>query len=101
MNPEDILMPGGKPIGIPGPGRRVREVAGGQQEADELFNILTQGGKPNTPMGYPGLASDLPGGGWIGIRPVSKSGPPTIDLNIPGIPIRKIKFAGGKSHVGP
>jgi hypothetical protein len=35
---------------------------------------------------------DLPGGGRVGIRAKSKSGKPTIDVDIPGIPIKKIKF---------
>jgi hypothetical protein len=35
---------------------------------------------------------DLPGGGRVGLRPVSKSGPPTIDVDILGIPIEKVKF---------
>lgn len=30
--------------------------------------------------------------GLIGLRSVSKSGPPTIDVNIPGIDIKKLKF---------
>lgn len=92
MTPQDLLMPAGHPIGRPGPGRRVQEVAGGQKEAEALFNDLTQGGTPNTPPGYPGQGCDLPGGGWVGLRPKSKSGKPTMDINVPGIPIRKIKF---------
>jgi hypothetical protein len=36
---------------------------------------------------------DVPGGGWIGLRPNSKSGPPTIDLDLPlDIPFDKLKF---------
>ncbi len=101
MKPGNILMPGGKPIGVPGPGRQVQEVAGGQKEADDLFEDLTKSGILNTPSGYPGKGCALPGGGWVGLRPKSKSGPPTIDVNIPGLPIRKIKFVGGKSHAGP
>jgi hypothetical protein len=41
---------------------------------------------------YPGKIVDLPGGGRVGLRPKSKSGEPTIDIDIPGIPIKKIKF---------
>ena len=40
----------------------------------------------------PGVLRDLPGGGRVGLRPASKSGPATIDVDIPGIPIDKIKF---------
>jgi hypothetical protein len=35
---------------------------------------------------------DLPGGGRAGLSPTSKSGEPTIDVDIPGIKIKKIKF---------
>jgi len=65
---------------------------GGKPAADKMFDDLKQGGTQNTPAGYPGQGYDLLGGGWVGLRPTSKSGEPTIDVNIPGIPIRKIKF---------
>ncbi len=36
---------------------------------------------------------DLPGRGWVGLRPISESdGSPAIDVNIPGIPVKKIHF---------
>jgi hypothetical protein len=99
---EDILMPGGKPIGVKGTGprasARLREVTGGQAEAERIFRQLTQGGKDVTPAGYPGKLIELPNGrGTIGYRPASKSGPPTIDVNAVDaagqpIPIEKIKF---------
>jgi hypothetical protein len=84
---EDILMPGGNPIGVKATGprasARLREVAGG---------------KDITPSGYPGKLIELPSGrGTIGYRPASKSGPPTIDVDVVDtagqpIPIEKIKF---------
>jgi hypothetical protein len=99
---DDILMPGGKPIGVKGTGPRasakLREVPGGQAEAERLFQELTQGGKDVTPAVYPGTLIELPNGrGTIGYRPASKSGPPTIDVKVVDaagqrIPIRKIKF---------
>jgi len=85
-------MPGGNPLGMPGPGRKVREVPGGKKEAEKTFDDLKKGGTKNTPAGYPGQGYDLSGGGWVGLRPNSKSGEPTIDVNVPDIPIRKIKF---------
>jgi hypothetical protein len=47
-----------------------------------------------TSVSKPGLAgfAEIPGGGSIGLRPVSTSGPPTIDVRIPGLGIREIKF---------
>jgi hypothetical protein len=86
-------MPKGKPIGTKGSKASIREVPGGQKAADDLFDDLTVGGKPVVSPNYPGKLVDLPGGGRVGLRPKSKSGEPTIDINIPGIPIKKIKFA--------
>jgi hypothetical protein len=90
--PQDLLMPNGQPIGTAGSKAAIREVPGGQQEAEDLFNNLTVGGSPVSAPTYPGRMIDLPGGGRVGIRLMSKSGPPTMDVDIPGIPIKKIKF---------
>jgi hypothetical protein len=90
--PGDILMPGGVPVGVPGTRPGIRELPGGMAAAQDMFDKLKAGGTPDTPPSYPGRRYKLPGGGWVGLRPASKSGPPTIDVNIPGIPIDKIKF---------
>jgi hypothetical protein len=90
--PDEVLQPGGHPIGVAGSDPTIREVLGGVTAATDLFNELTQGGRDITPSGHPGKLVELPTGGIVGYRPMSKSGPPTIDVNIPGIPIRKIKF---------
>jgi hypothetical protein len=86
------LLPNGKAIGTKGSKASIREVFGGQKEAEDLFNDLTVGGNPAAVPTYPGKIVDLPGGGRVGLRPKSKSGEPTIDVDIPGIPIKKIKF---------
>jgi hypothetical protein len=86
------LLPGGTPVGTPGSRPEIRELPGGQKAADDFFNDLTAGGTPVTVANYPGKMMDLPSGGRVGLRPVSKSGPPTIDVDIPGIPIDKLKF---------
>src|SRR5947209_1954181 len=91
-SPDDLLMPGGLPVGTGGSGPLVRELPGGQTAADDLFSDLTVGGTPVDVPTYPGRMVDLPGGGRVGLRPRSKSGEPTIDVDIPGIPIKKIKF---------
>ncbi len=91
-SPKDLLTPQGKPIGTPGTKASIREVPGGQKAADDLFNALTVGGKSVAAPAYPGKMVDLPGGGRVGLRPKSKSGEPTLDIDIPGIPIKKIKF---------
>ena len=85
-------MPKGKPIGTQGSKPSIREVPGGQTAADDLFDDLAAGGNPVIVPSYPGKMVDLPGGGRVGLRPKSKSGEPTIDVDIPGIPIKKIKF---------
>jgi hypothetical protein len=99
---EDILMPGGNPIGVKASGprasARMREVQGGLQAAEQLFKELTQGGTDVSPTSYRGTLIKLPGGrGVIGLRPASRGGPPTIDVNAVDsagnlIPIDKIKF---------
>ena len=91
-SPADILLPGGAPLGTQGNSPDIREVTGGLVSATQLFDDLSQGGKDVTPAGYPGKLVELPGGGVVGLRPASKSGPPTLDINLPGIPIRKVKF---------
>jgi len=91
MSIQDDVMPGGVPIGSPGNQRHVRVLPGGRKAAEAFFDRLSKGGTPNTPAGFPGRGVDVPGG-WIGFRPVSGSGEPTIDIRIPGIPIRKLKF---------
>jgi hypothetical protein len=93
-SPEDILTPGGVPIGTPnGKDETIRNLPGGQAAADELFGRLSQGGTPTQPN-YPGTAVTLPGGGFVGIRSgsASSSGVPAIDVNIPGVGIGKIHF---------
>ncbi len=85
-------MPGGKPIGTKGSKASNRQVSGGQKAADDWFDDLTVGGTSAIVPTYPGKMMDVPGGGRVGLRPKSKSGEPTIDVDIPGIPIKKIKF---------
>jgi hypothetical protein len=97
-------MPGGRPLGVKASGKRasarLREVPGGQTEAEQLFQELTQGGTDITPSGYVGTLIALPNGrGTVGYRPASKSGPPTVDVNVTDasgklLPISKIKFLG-------
>jgi len=84
-------MPKGQPIGTPGSKPSIREMRGGKKAADDLFDDLTDGAKLAKVPSYPGKMFDLPSG-RVGLRPKSKSGAPTIDVDIPGIPIKKIKF---------
>jgi hypothetical protein len=91
----NILRPGGRLIGRAGTSSRIRILQGGQAEARALFRHLVQetGATSFTKVGFPGNAASLPGGGGtIGFRAISSSGLPTIDVNIPGLAIREIKF---------
>jgi hypothetical protein len=93
--PVDVLKPGGKNVGEPGENSGVRILPGGESEARELFDRLTKGGTDITPSGHLGKVIRMPDGSVISHRPTSKSGPPTVDVNVPGLGIRKLKFPGG------
>ncbi len=90
--PQDILNPNGQPIGKPGNRPEVRVENGGEKAARDLYDKLAKGGTPETPSGYPGEGTRLPNGDWVGYRSTSKSGAPSIDLDVNGFPYRKIKF---------
>lgn len=92
---QDVLMPNGNPIGTQGSTPGIQELPGGINEAQGLFNQLSQGGTPINAPTYPGTAIQPPEGGFIGIRPISGSGGPAIDINVPDIPINKIHFTRG------
>jgi hypothetical protein len=92
QNPLALLMPNGVSVGIPGSSPRIRVLQGGLPAAQVFFAQLTAGLVPVFVAGYPGQLVKLPTGGDVGLRQVSKSGPPTIDVNVPGVPFIKIKF---------
>ena len=89
-----ILLPDGRPLGRRGRSSVVRLVPGGETAAEALFLRLSRGGIDKTPAGYAGRLVQMEDGAMIGYRPRSTSGPPTIDINIRGIGIRKLKFSG-------
>jgi hypothetical protein len=90
---EALLKPGGRLIGEEGSGPQIRIVKGSLSEAQKLFDQLSAGGTPIQGTTYPGTLVRLPAGGTVGLRPVSTSGPPTIDVRVPGVGIREIKFS--------
>ncbi len=96
----DILMPGGQPIGDEGSRPEIRELPGGRQGAQDMFDHLSKGGKVINDPDYPGTRVELPdGGGYVGFRPVSSpksGGAPTVDINVPGVPIDKLKYPLGR-----
>lgn len=92
-SPGDILSPGGVPIGTPNRNNpKIRNLPGGTKAAEEMFEKLSKGGTPTTKSSYKGRGIDLPGGGFVGYRPKSSSGPSAIDVNIPGSETRKLHF---------
>ncbi|MFM6929014.1 MAG: RHS repeat-associated core domain-containing protein, partial [Bdellovibrio sp.] len=88
------IKPNGQLIGEAGSSSRVRIVPGGLQEAQNMYSGLCKGGTPSTPSNYSGQMVRFSDGGVVGLRPSSASGPPTIDINIPGMTGIKIKFTG-------
>lgn len=95
---DDILRPGGQLLGAPGDGRNVRVMPGGETEASDFFTNLSSVGRgvditSSTTIGDGGAVVRLPNGGTISYRPISKSGPPTVGVTLPGYDdLRKIKF---------
>lgn len=93
----ELLEPGGSRIGTAGASGSIRILQGGERAARELFERLAAGGTPYTGA-YAGEAVSLPGGGFVGLRTTATSTiarevpAATIDVNIPGIMIRELKF---------
>jgi hypothetical protein len=89
---DNILNPGGKPIGQPGrtPDCRLLE---DQQQIDELWNQLkTELGRDPQSFGPGGQIQkiELSDRGYVQYRPWSNTGGSTIDISNPGQPIRII-----------
>lgn len=93
---EDLLVPGGTPIGSPGTTKEIRNVPGGLAAAEEMFEELARLGEKVERPSYPGQTAFLPVIGEVGFRPASRRGrgEPTIDVNaiVAGVEIQKLKF---------
>jgi hypothetical protein len=88
----DKLMPGGVPIGRSGNSARVREFPGGAEAAKNLFDYLRVGGsvrRSDANISVFKLPSDA---GFITLRAQSRSLGPAVDINVPGIPFKRIHF---------
>jgi hypothetical protein len=90
----DVLMPGGSAIGKAGTDATIREISGGYSDAQTMFDQLSQGGRvvANTSKL---TRVELPNGGLVQLRTVMSRSPntaATIDVNIPGIDITKLKY---------
>jgi hypothetical protein len=87
----DVLLPGGKPVGLTS--KMVRELPGGEQAANALFKRLTVGAANVTPPKFPGIVRKRSDGATITYLLPAKGGiPPTILVQAPNMPIRQLQF---------
>ena len=88
----NIIKPNGEWIGKAGKTRFIRLFKGGENEALNVFKELTKGGKiicSDSEITVIKLSDEL----HISYRQLSKSGPPTIDINVEGVENNiKLKF---------
>jgi hypothetical protein len=90
--PDELLRPGGMPIGRPGKSPGIREVTS-QKEIDDQFDALRMHGTPTQNLDYGGIGYDLRGGGFVGRRESKRFGP-TLDVDIPNVTdVRKIHIS--------
>ncbi len=88
----DLLMPGGKAIGVDGSTYNTRILKGGTTEASELFNKLIRGGEKIS-TDAERITYKMPNGETISLRFKSTSGPPAIDVNnYLGVKFNRIHF---------
>ena len=89
-----LLMPAGEPVGDPGRRRGIRLMPGGLDAAREFLRHFEQIGQVEHVEGYDGVRINLGGEDRVGLREHSKSGEPTIDVQVQWLPerVRKIKF---------
>jgi hypothetical protein len=90
-------MPGGVPIGKAGTGRDIREVPGGAEAAEALFDCLRVEGSIHRSDPNMTIVSLPRRTGYMTFRRVSSSGDPAIDVNVPGVRL-KIHFPSGGKH---
>lgn len=89
----DKLMPGGVPIGRAGNSKYIRELPGGPEAAKRLFDYLRVGGivygsdAKRTTIELPGKA------GFITYRGDLRSHNPAVDVNVPGVPFKRVHFS--------
>ena len=87
----DVLLPGGKPVGLTS--KQMRELAGGEQAANALFNRLTAGAADVTPPNFPGVVRKRSDGATVTyLLPVKGGAPPTILVEAAKLPISELQF---------
>ena len=95
--PGDLVAPGGQPIGTKNPGSsnpNIRNLPGGDQAAQNLFNDLAQFGTGESNPNLPWPNYFLPDGGFVGYRNAgnTSSNAPSVDVNIPNVFVGKFHF---------
>lgn len=78
---KELLQPDGSLIGE-STGKKVREVEGSEEDAQQLYEKLSRLGEDAPRPSYYGDRVEIPRLGNVGFRRRSKSGPPTIDVNV-------------------
>ncbi len=91
---DDLLRPDGSLIGKAGTDASIREITGGLSDAQAMFQQLGRGG---TIVEQTATLTrvQLPNGGFVQLRTVMARSPgtaATIDVNVPGLDITKLKF---------
>jgi RHS repeat-associated protein len=93
---DDLLRPGGLAIGTAGTDDTIRVITGGLPEAQTMFQQLSQGGSIVSQTQKLTRIEFPDGGGFVQLRTVMSQKSPntvaTIDVNIPGVDITKLKF---------
>ncbi len=81
-------------MGDPGRRRGIRLMPGGLEEAREFLRQFERIGRIEQMEGYDGAMIRLGAEDWVGLRERSRSGEPTIDVQVQWLPetVRKIKF---------
>jgi len=86
-----LAVGGTAAVGLPS--RQMRELPGGEQAANALFNRLTAGAADVTPPSFPGVARKRSDGVTITyLLPVKGGAPPTILVEAPKLPISELQF---------
>lgn len=92
---DDLLRPGGVTVGKAGTDDTIREITGGLTEAQAMFQQLSQGGNIVSQTSKLTRVELPNGGGFVQLRTVMSRSPnttATIDVNIPGLGITKLKY---------
>ncbi|MEM7048667.1 MAG: RHS repeat-associated core domain-containing protein [Acidobacteriota bacterium] len=88
-----IVRPAGRLIGVAGSSKKIRFLPGGEKAAQKLFGRLSRGGSVVS-RGPGRVTVKLAPGATVSYRAKSRSasGHSTINLDLPGLKVRKIKF---------